>query len=368
MRIIRKIIMLVIVAFVAVLQGCNKKDDGDKLIETNMNTSSLVETKKTYYRGDEFSPGQTYVNLTYFDKGSNTKWTLKDYTLTSLSTKISDINYEINGFDTSSVTDSMNVTITFTSKKYANSVSTSFNVKVLPEYVVSSEVIDEEEHIREEYYLNESFPYEGMKLTNTYSNGRTETIDVTLDMISGFDTSEASVNKKTMKITQNNFELEFDYVVVPSDKYNLLSTFFIKTFVPSESSGFTKTINQNEYDFYKKSVANFKFGYYSKFSYSETSIKNLYNTSGSIYKNNVTIISYKTQKINGIDLTICEFKNTNSTILYTGIYFDRQVSLPNGNGYTVSNVTVEILLSNYAGNNNQEVKDILSNVLNYISK
>ena len=88
MRRIRKIIILVIVAFVAVLQGCNKKDDGDKLIETNMNTSSLVETKKTYYRGDEFSPGQTYVNLTYFDKGSNTKWTLKDYTLTSLSTKI----------------------------------------------------------------------------------------------------------------------------------------------------------------------------------------------------------------------------------------------------------------------------------------
>ena len=250
----KKFLLFIFVSFMALLtpllSACDISNN-NKLISLNTYTSQLVETKTTYYVGDSFSPSLTYVNLTYYNKEENTEWTLKDYSLTKLSNKIPDIKYTIDGFDSSIPTDNQTVSIVISSDLYSGEVSAQLTIKILPEYVVNAEIINSSTSLKDCFSLNEVLDYDNFKIQNTYSNGRTEIIDVTDDMVTGFDTSIASIQKKTLQITQNNFTISHDYTVVPSDDYIIFNKNFVKCFVPSASCGFTPSQTEsNVFNYY----------------------------------------------------------------------------------------------------------------------
>lgn len=347
------------------LTGCFNVNNS-RLISLDMNTSTLVETKTTYHVGDSFSPSKTYVNLCYYDKQKNEKWTLKDYNLTQLSSKIDDIEYTISGFETSVPVNSLKITITISSTTYENTLSTSFYIDVLPEYVVSAEVVNSSSYLKQCFILNESLNFQNFKIQNTYSNGRVDMVNVTSNMITGFDTSSASISKKTMTITQNNFTINHDYYVVPSSNYTVFEEPFVTCFVPSNSSGFIENKpEENVTTYHNSSIARIQIGCYQKFTYTESGIISLYNTSTTIVPN-VSVISYKTQNINNITATICSFKYKNYPTVYTGIYFDTYLSISVGSGISVQQVTVEILFTNYASSNVSS--EVFNTLLNSITK
>jgi len=336
--------------------------ENNKLVSLNTNTSKLVETKTTYYVGESFEPSATYVNLVYFDKGENTEWTLRDYALTRLSSKISDIKYEISGFDSSKVTDSQTVNITVSSQIYSGEVSTKLNIKILPERIVKTEIIDSGICLKENFVVNEVLNYENLQIKNTYSNGKTEFFDVTPDMVNGFDTSVVSTKRKVLKITLNDITISHNYAVVPNEDYILFYEEFVQCFVPSTVAGF-EALNPeiNIFEFNNDEVASIELGYYDKFSYTEEDIIDLYNT-GTAEDPDVAIINSKNTNQNGIALTIYELKFDYSPIVVTAVYFNNFFV---NSDYEVFDVTVEILFFDYA--ENTESAEIFETLLNSIT-
>ena len=86
------------------------------------------------------------------------------------------ITFSISGFDSSKVVDSQKVKVTVTSAKYSGKVSVTIKVKILPECIVSAEVVDAETYLKECFILNESLDYANLKIENTYSNGKKEIV------------------------------------------------------------------------------------------------------------------------------------------------------------------------------------------------
>ena len=345
---------MMLITSVIGLVGCG---NGNKLISVNTDTL-VAETKTTYYVGDLFSPSATYVNLKYYDKKSNTEYELLDYPLTSLSKEISDIEYEISGFDSSAPNNNQTVCITISSAQYPGEVSVSFDIQILPEYIVNAEVVNSSNYLKNCYSVNETLNYENFKIQNTYSNGRTETVDVTSDMVEEFNTEIASTQKKTLTITQNNFTISHDYAVVPNANYVLFDEAFVKCFVPSATNGFNLSKPElNIFEYSKSSVADLSLAYYERFPYSASIIINLYDAD--------SLISYETRNINNISVSICKFKYNDSSAIITGIYFDKRITIQNG--LTLSNFdsTIEILFIDYT--NNTETSEILNTLLNSIS-
>lgn len=343
MKILKKVVLsllivVMVVPMILIMGACGDDGSSGKLISLSMSTSSLHTTKTTYYRGDSFSPSSTYVTLTYYSKEENKQWKLS-YPLTSLNRAIKDVNYEVTGFDSSEVVSSQEIVIKISSPTYSNEVTTKFTVKINPEYIVESEILDETA-VKNQYVLNEELDYSKLKIKNTYSNGREEIVDVTSSMVTGFDTTTVTSKKRKLKISYNEKDFDFYYVVAISADYKLLDTAYVDLFVPTAALGYSESVNGLNYTYIKSGSSTLEIGCYKKFSYTETMLKNYYlNTSGSNTKSNVDIISYEKQNINGIDATVCKYKYTGSTRVHTGIWFDRNVTL----GNVTSECTVELL-------------------------
>ena len=366
MKAIKKIIfsvliMVMILPVALLLTACGGGENG-KLIDLTMSTSQFHTTKNTYHVGDEFSPGVTYVQLTFYKKADKQNYQIS-YPLTKLDKEIDDIEYEVIGFDSSAAVESQEITIKISSPTYKNEVTVKFNIKILPEYIVNSEIVDETV-IKSQYVLNEVFDCSKVKIKNTYNNGREEVVDVTNEMVSGFDTSTITVKNKQMVITYNEKEFKFNYVVAPSDKYELLNTQFVDCYVPAMSLGYSKTEGSLKYTYSKDKYATIQIGCYNKFPHTESYIKILYDTTGNWGSPNVVIISHEEQNINGIDATVCKFNHTGSSIVYTGIFFDRNVTL----GNTTSECTVEVLFINYAGSTNDETTEVYNTLISTMAK
>lgn len=300
--------------------------------------------------------------MEYYDKTANTQYKLSSFALDRLSTKISDIQYTISGFNSTAPTESQTISISLSSATYHNTITTSFVIQIKPEYIVSAEVIKSPTSVKQNYAVNETINFENFKIKNTYSNNRTEIVNVTNNMISEFDTSVASTNIKQFKITQNGFTTTYNYTVSPSSNYTVFNQKFVKCFIPSENAGFTFSQTEtNIFEYSNPTVASVQLGYYSRFSYTKSAIIALYDTSTTSTPN-VVVSSYETQTINDIDVTICKFKyKGSSTTTYTAVYFDRRITF----GLQNSLYTIEILFIDYA--NNTTTTEMLATLINSIN-
>ena len=334
------LIIAMVLPMALVLTACGGGENG-KLIDLTMSTSQFHSTKTTYYVGDQFRADDTYVQITFYKKADNKNYELS-YPLTRLSKEIEDIEYTVTGFDSSKVADKQVVTIKITSPTYKNELTVSFNITILPEYVVDSVVADES-LIKSSYILNEQLNYSDLKIKNTYSNGRQELVDVTSDIITGFDTSTITAKKRKLTITYNDKVFDYYYVVLPSADFDLLETEYVKLLVPTESAGYTKSVKNKIYYTYTKDTASkLDIGCYQKFSHTEYYLKNFYLNTSTLGSSNVNIVSYETKNINGIEANVCKYSYTGSARVYTGIWFDITEI-----GNSIGSYTVEIL---YYGN------------------
>lgn len=149
--------------------------------ELNVATISVDSLNDTYNIGDPFTEGTLLINY-----------------LGGTSEKIPLTLDMITGFDTTTPGDK---TLIITYKDQ----SITFNYKVLNE-VINIEVAE----LKNNYFLNETFV--SGKLTLIYFDETTETIDLTLDMVSGFDTT--TVGKKNLTITYNNLNVTYEIEVI----------------------------------------------------------------------------------------------------------------------------------------------------------
>ena len=104
----------------------------------------------------------------------------------------------VSGFDTTSA-GKKTLTITYEGK------TTTYEIEVIEDVVVDLE----EDNFKYNYFVNDEFV--NADLNVTYHSGKTETIPLTLDMISGFDTT--SPGTKTLTISYKNKTLEVEIIV-----------------------------------------------------------------------------------------------------------------------------------------------------------
>lgn len=361
MKTLRKIVflslvMIMILPMALILTACGGGANG-KLIDLTMSTSKFHSTKTTYYVGDEFCPDDTYVQITFYKKADNKNYELS-YPLTKLNKEIEDIKYEVIGFDTSKVATAQEVTIKITSPTYKNELTVSFNINVLPEYIVDSSIADESV-VKSNYILNEELNYSKLKIKNTYSNGREELVDVTSEMVTGFDTSTITAKNRKLTITYSDKVFDYYYVVLPSADFELLETDYVKVLVPSAASGYTKSVKNNTYFTYTKdTTSKLDIGCYQEFLHTEYYLKNFYLNTSTLGNSNVNIVSYETKNINGIEANVCKYSYTGSARVYTGVWFDITKV-----GNSTGSYTVEIL---YYGNALTE--SVLNTVMQTITK
>lgn len=343
-----------------ILAGCGGRQN--ELISVTLSPWATHTTKTEYYAGDEFDASETCVAVKYYNKEENTETTLNT-PLNKLSQK--GFSYTVSGFDSSTAVESQTVTITITSDTYPGSVFVNYNVKILPEYIVASEVIDANTYIKEVYAVGEELPLSQMQIRNLYSNERLETINVIAEMVTGFDTTSVSVNTKTFKITQNGKELKFNYTVAPASGYQLFADHGIKCFLPSSELGYKKGAREifasgsTYYYTETPSHSSVEIAYSSAFTNSETGIQVFFGLSLN-YRPIINILSFNAGvEVNGNKATVCKFQfNQYSSEnfrnrIYTAYFF---TSAPVGS--TVSHAPVMF----FRGVDNSVLNNIVNSV------
>ena len=353
----------VLIIPIAFILGACSLGNKNSLKSVDMNTSRLVSTQKVYYVGDTFAPSKTYVNLVYRDYDEKIEYTLKDYSLIQLRQEIRDLQYVVSGFDTSAPVSSQKVTISFTSEKYSGSVSTSFYIEVQPEYIATSEVENSELYLKSQFSLNETLDLDNMWVVNTYNNGRTERVKVEQSMVSGFDTSKITATPQTMTIVQNGKTITHQYVVAPSNKYKHYSKSFVKCFVPAQTMGYAETQYTNG-SVFKKTTANAELtlAYYDKFNYTQANIKSRYSDLGT-----VSFTSFSTQTLNNVSATVCKFKISGYSSIFSAIYYDARFTVSTSSGLVTKTMSVEIVFADYNGTNNDEMTGVWNTLLQSIT-
>lgn len=154
--------------------------------------------KDDFYKGESLNIEGINVFLTYQDATTET---------------IVLSNNMISGFDTST-TGEKTLTITYEGKTFTHDYSV---------HEVRATNIEIETPFKTNYYTGSVLDITGGKVNATYENGTTETIDVTADMISNFDTSEAG--EFALTLTHAEYSIVIDYTVSDAQ----LTTISIKT-------------------------------------------------------------------------------------------------------------------------------------------
>lgn len=319
------------------------------------------QTKFTYYSGESFSDTDTCVGLKYYLKEDNTEYTQNF----SLGNPPSHVTYEVSGFDSSVPIESQTVTVKFTSSKVPGEITGTFNIKILPPQLTGLELKDTA-MIKDTYVVNEQLDYDNIVLCATYGNGTEENVPLTADMVSGFDTSAVSTNNKAMTVTYKDLTKKFYYNVAPAENYEKLDAAFIKCFVPTAESGYSKkSTSSTAIELKKSGVASINLECFKRTNITQTLVEYRFNTSGSIINNNVTVKSFDTKNINeNLSATVCKFTIAGGAATYTAVYVDNVLKTSNGTATVTQQITVEILFTDYA--KSDETAEMIKNVMGSI--
>ncbi len=169
------LILVLIASFSIFMVACDEEGGGEYPI-TKLVISTLPKTE--YYMGDKFELGNAQLTVYY---ENDTKETV-DLTLNMVSE-----------FSTTSIGEQ---TLTI---KYKEAVAyLTVNVISAPVYSLQVESV---EH-KTEYVVGEQLNVDGLKILVTYSNGYTSVVDVTADMVTGFNTE--STGEKQIVISYGN--------------------------------------------------------------------------------------------------------------------------------------------------------------------
>lgn len=153
--------------------------------EDYIQSIAVKELKATYYVGDDFTNGTL--------------------TLTYASGKTADVALTVDmvtGFDTKEA-GSKTLTITYAG------ITQNYDIEIIVDEVTSLQEIN----FTRDYYLNANFV--PAKLKVTYASGKTEEVDLTLDMVTGFSTAE--VGSKELTITYAGFSIKVMINVVVAE-------------------------------------------------------------------------------------------------------------------------------------------------------
>lgn len=360
-KIFSTLALMFMLSLTLILAGCGGREN--ELISASITSWYTYITKTEYFAGESFSNNETYVQVKYYDKEKNTEYTLS----TPLNKLHEDgFDFEVTGFDSQNAVESQTVTITITSEKYPGTVTTTLNVKIKPEYVVNAEVVNQSEVIKSVYAVGDTLPLDQMQASVVYSNNRTETVNITQDMVSGFDTTTPSVNTKTFKINVDGKELSFKYTVAPAEGYEVFTNGNFKCFRPSTAQGFASASSDlfTGTSRYKSTYGAVEFAYYDlSITYSETGMTSFFNTSGNLIRPNVSISSFKTgEKFNGVSAAVCDFRYTSGTLSaksYRAVFF---TTASNGQ---LTKQNFFILFENYS---NAQMQEVMNNVLSSVKK
>lgn len=320
------------------------------------------QTKYTYYSGESFSKADTCVGLKYYVKEENTEYTHNF----SLGNPPSHISYEVSGFDSSVPVESQTITVKFTSSKIPGEITGTFNIKILPPLLTEVKLKDES-MIKSTYVVGEELNYDNIVLQAVYGNGTKEDVPVTADMVSGFNTTAVSANNKTLTITYNNEALKFHYNVAPAGNYERFNESYMKCFVPTQESGYTKKTTADDTVLWTNDgVASIEIGCYQRTTITQSLIENRFST-GVGLKSNVTVTSYGTKNITpNLSGIVCKFTRTGSAANYTVVYFDNSSTITSGLVSQTQYVTVEILFTDYA--KTDETAEMIKTIMGSIVK
>ena len=300
------------------------------------------QTKLTYYSGESFSKSDTCVGLKYYDKEENTEYTINF----SLDNPPSHISYDVSGFDSSVPAESQTVTVKFTSSKVPGEITGTFNIKILAPKLTGLELKDAA-MIKDTYVVNEQLDYDNIVMQATYGNGTVEDIPLTADMVSGFETMEVSTYNKALTVTYKDMTKKFYYNVAPAENFEKLDAGYIKCFVPTEESGYSKTSTSSKVELTKKGAASINIECFKRTNVTQSLIELRFNTGGGL-KSNVTVKSYETKNINGnLSAKVCKFTIAGSSATYTAVYVDNVFTASSGTATIKQQVTVEILFIDY---------------------
>ncbi|WP_294984364.1 stalk domain-containing protein [uncultured Fenollaria sp.] len=179
--------LMVFVMLVAVMPMNVFAEGEDKPTEPAVTVTSIaIDTNSTYkteYKvGDSLDVSGLKIKVTKSDNSEETVDVTSDM---------------VTGFDSKAAAESQTLTITYQEK------TVTYNVKIAaatPAVTVTSIAIDTNSTYKTEYKVGDSLDVSGLKIKVTKSDNSEETVDVTSDMVTGFD-SKAAAESQTLTIT-----------------------------------------------------------------------------------------------------------------------------------------------------------------------
>ncbi|MDR2265966.1 MAG: bacterial Ig-like domain-containing protein [Christensenellaceae bacterium] len=204
------LLAIVFIALVCVLSACDTTDN--YLISVEKGAATRVE----YYKGEEFDFNDVYVNLKY--KEGTVETTTGDCNLYFIANEKRFI-LTVDGFDSSSETDSQAVAIKITSNTLSGELILEYHIKILPAAVVETKLEINAATRKTLYQVGDEFDPTGINVKTIYTDKTETIIPIEKSMVSGFDTSKP-ISRKHMLIQYTSFgSSTLDYAVSAGEGY-----------------------------------------------------------------------------------------------------------------------------------------------------
>jgi hypothetical protein len=176
--------------------GITKKVDvtgftvGDAYAVENITAVEIAQSdyKKVYYVGEALSVNKLSLSVTYGNGQTKSRAVTASM---------------VTGFDTSVPTESRTVTITY------EGFTATYTIRVKALVIESIELAEGE--YKTNYRQGEALSVEGLKIIVSYNNGSNEVVDVTAEMIAGFNGDAAG--EQTLTVTYGEKTVEFKVTV-----------------------------------------------------------------------------------------------------------------------------------------------------------
>lgn len=157
--------------------------------------------------------------------------------------------------------------------------------------------IDLDKQIQTEYHLKDQINLNGAKIIATYSNKQTETIDITSDMISGFNTTTAGT--RTLTITYKEKTKQVLYTVVKTQTTIQLLGDIVTEYKVGDSLNINNAKLLVTYDDNSTEVVNITSSMISGFNTTTAGTKNMAITTS---QGKTLVVSYTVASVSKIEL------------------------------------------------------------------